>query len=81
MKNPDKRNKEKWLSLEDAASHLSYKKSSLYQFTSRNLIPHYKIRRKILFKLSELNDYIEKHRISTSAEIEAKAISNIVNGK
>jgi excisionase family DNA binding protein len=70
-----------YLSLEEAANYLSLKKSTIYQYTSKNLIPHYKFRRRILFKISELNEFIEECRVKTNAEIETEAITNIVTGK
>jgi excisionase family DNA binding protein len=63
-----------YLSLEAAADYLSYTKSSLYQFTSKRKIPHYKFERKILFKVSELDDFIEKHRVAPKSEIKQQAI-------
>lgn len=70
-----------FLSLEETCEYLSLKKPTLYQYTSKHILPFYKIRRKILFKVSELNKFIEKHRISSNAEIEAEAITNIITGK
>jgi len=72
-KNERKINKP-YLSLEEAADYLSYKKSTLYQLTSQRKISHFKFRRKILFKVSELNEFIESHRIKTTAEIEQEAL-------
>ena len=68
-----------YLSLEDAAIYLSYKKSTLHQFTSLKLIPHYKVRRRILFKITELDEWIEKHRVKSAAEVEKEALSIIIN--
>ena len=70
-----------YLSLEEAADYLSYTKSSLYQFTSKRLIPHYKFGRKILFKVSELNDFIEKHRIAPKSEIKQQALDSHLSKK
>jgi excisionase family DNA binding protein len=70
-----------YLSLEETAAYLSYQKSSLYQFTSKNLIPHYKIRGKILFKITELNEFIESNRITPSSEIKQQAINDYISGR
>jgi excisionase family DNA binding protein len=70
-----------YLSLEETAEYLSYQKSSIYQFTSKKLIPHYKIRKKLLFKISELNEFIENHKVHTNAEIKQQAINDYVLGR
>jgi excisionase family DNA binding protein len=70
-----------YLSLEEAADYLSYQKSSIYQFTSKKLIPHYKIRKKLLFKESELIEFVESHRIQTIDEIKQQAINDYTSGK
>ena len=70
-----------FISITEASEYLSLSKPTLYQYTSKHLIPFYKINRKILFKVSELNEYIENHRVSSVAEIESAAISSLVSGK
>ena len=75
------RHKKSFMSLEEAADYLSYTKSSLYQFTSKRLIPHYKIGRKVLFKVSELNDFVEKHRVATKSEIKKQALDSHLSKK
>ena len=75
------RHKKSFMSLEEAADYLCYTKSSLYQYTSKRKIPHYKFGRKILFKLSELNDFIEKHRIAPKSEIKQQALDSHLSKK
>jgi len=70
-----------YLSLEETCEYLSLKKPTLYQYTSKHILPFYKIRRKILFKVTELNEFIENHRIKTNAEIEAEALNYHISGK
>jgi excisionase family DNA binding protein len=66
-----------YISLEEASEYLSLKKSTLYSYTSKNVLPYYKIRRKILFKVSELNEFIENNRVKSNAEIETEALTKL----
>jgi len=70
-----------FLNVMETSDYLGLKISTIYSYTSKKVIPFYKIRRKILFKVSELNDFIENHRVKSTAEIEKDALSNIINGK
>jgi excisionase family DNA binding protein len=70
-----------YLSLEEAADYLSISKATMYQKTSRKTIKHYKCGRKILFKITYLNDYIESHQVKTSAEIEQEALDLYISEK
>jgi len=70
-----------YLNVVETSIYLGLQISTIYSYTSKKVIPFYKIRRKILFKVSELNEYIENHRVKTTAEIEQEAINNIVTGK
>jgi len=70
-----------FLTVEGAAEYLGIKVSTIYQYTSKKILPHYKIRRKILFKVTELNEFIESHRVHTSAEIEQEALGLLISGK
>lgn len=77
--NQSSKSQKPYLSLEEAATYLSLKKSTLYQYTSKKILPFYKIRRKILFKVDELNEFIENHRVKTSDEIEEEALNQFVS--
>lgn len=70
-----------FISLEEACEFLSIAKSTMYQKTFLKTIPFYKMNRKILFKVSELKDYVESHRVKTQSEIETEAMTNLVTGK
>lgn len=64
-----KREKE-FLSFQDAASYLAISKSTLYKHTSACNIPYYKPNGKlILFKKSDLDNWIRKGRIPSNDEI------------
>ena len=70
-----------FLNVMETSEYLGLQISTIYSYTSKKVIPFYKIRRKILFKVTELNEFIESHRIASNAEIESLAISNIIAGK
>jgi len=74
-------NQKPYISIDEASEYLSLSKSTLYSYTAKKIIPFYKIRRKILFKVSELNDFIESHRVMSESEIETKAITQILIDK
>ncbi len=70
-----------YLSLEEACKYLSISKATMYQRTSRKTMKHFKCGRKILFKITDLNDYIESHQVKTLTELEQDALTNIITGK
>ena len=43
-----------------------FRKGTLYYFTSNNLIPFYKIGRRIFFDRNELNSWIESRKVTAS---------------
>ena len=47
-----------FLNLDEASDYLGLSKHSIYSFTSRGVIPHYKTGRKIYFSIDELNNWI-----------------------
>ena len=61
------------LNISQVAEYLSLAKSSIYKMTSERNIPHFKTGKKLLFKRSELDDWIKLHRIKTRQEIEKEA--------
>lgn len=70
-----------YIDLEEACSYLSISKATMYQKTMRKTIPHFKCGRKILFKVNDLNNYIESNRIKTTSEIESEALQLILKEK
>lgn len=61
------------LNISEVAEYLSMAKSSIYKMTSERSIPHFKTGKKLLFKRSELDEWIKQHRIKTRREIEIEA--------
>jgi excisionase family DNA binding protein len=59
----EKNQKTKWLTNEDVLSLLDVSKSTLQSYRDRMLIPFYQVGRKILYKLSDIEDYMEQYKI------------------
>jgi len=58
------------LSIEEAANLLGISKQTIYQHVHNRKIPHSKRGRRLFFRRSELNDWIDKGRKKTIAEID-----------
>lgn len=60
----------------EAAFYLGIALPTLYSYTSRRIIPHYKTRRKIYFKVEDLDNYVmnSDNRIKSDEEISQEAI-------
>lgn len=73
-----------FITMEQASDYLGLSKSTLYSYTSRNLIPFYKLHnRKIYFKLEELDNFIlnEANRVNTAEEIEQQAATRLLTSQ
>jgi len=73
--------KDDFLSLSEAAIFLKRKRGYLYHMTSLNKIKFYKPGSRILFKRSDLIEWIEKSACKTNDEIEAEAALYMLNRK
>ena len=71
---------EEILNADQAAKLLKIAKQTLYSKTSRQEIPFMKRGKKLIFKKSDLLEYLEKGRYLTNAQIEAKA-NDYINNK
>jgi excisionase family DNA binding protein len=67
------------LTVQQAADFLKLKIATLYEKTSRKLIPHFKKGNKLYFHLSELQEWIQKGKVKTHEEIESEAITFTLN--
>ena len=66
-----------YLSAEEASKLLNISITYLYELTSKKLIPHYKPSgKKLLFKKSDLINWIEKNRIKSISEFEKELNQN-----
>jgi excisionase family DNA binding protein len=69
------------LDVQQAAQFLKLKLATLYEKTSRKLIPHFKKGNKLYFHLSELQAWINQGKVKTREEIEGEAITFTLNRK
>ena len=63
------------LDVQQAAKFLKLKLATLYEKTSRKLIPHFKKGNKLYFYLSELQEWINQGKVKTFEEIENEAVT------
>ena len=71
-----------YLSLDGACNYLSLSKATLYSWTSKKInLPFHKIGRKLLFKVSDLNEFIESNRIAPMSEIKQQALDCYISAK
>ena len=54
--------KETWMNPQEAADYLKVKKSTIYNWTHRNFVPHHKIGKRLVFGQNELDAWIMKHK-------------------
>jgi len=74
-------NREKpFLDMDEAADYLKIKKNTLYQFTSKGILPYYKPCKKVYFSVDDLNQFIldRKNRYLSNAEIDEKVATKMV---
>ena len=68
-----------FLTTKEAAAYLGMALSSLYKMTSKKRIPFYTpTGKKIYFKKSELDEWMNSSRVATNNEIESIAQSSLV---
>jgi excisionase family DNA binding protein len=72
--------KKPFLDIQEASKYLSVTKNTIYSWTSKNKIPHYKSGRKIYFSIDELNNWIlnKDRKIRSMDEIESLAATKFV---
>jgi len=68
------------LSISEAAEFLKCKVTTLYEKTSRKLIPHFKKGNKLYFNRIELEEWIKKGKVKTASDIESEAAVYLLNG-
>jgi excisionase family DNA binding protein len=75
-----------FFSLSSAADYLHLKKSTLYSYTHKRVIPFYKLRgRKIYFRKEDLDNFItgenDSNLVKSQKQIESEAIANLISKK
>ena len=66
--------KTNYLTTKQAAAYLGLSVNALYKLSWRKVIPHYApLGKKLLFRQSELDAWVQSYRVATTDELEAKA--------
>ena len=73
--------KEEILNIKQVSELLNLAVPTLYSFTSKNILPHFKQGKKLYFKRSELLKWVEEGKIKSKAEIENDATTYINSKK
>ena len=69
------------LNIGEAAAFLKLKITTLYEKTSRKIIPHFKKGNKLYFNKEELEAWIKTGKVSTRQELESKAAGFLLEKK
>ncbi|WP_066835534.1 helix-turn-helix domain-containing protein [Rufibacter ruber] len=73
---PTSNAEERYFDVSQAAKFLKIPKSTLYSYTSGRLIPHYKRGKRLVFKQSDLEQWLTDSKKKTISEIEAEVYSS-----
>ncbi len=76
-----KPNQPETFSIKEAAAYLKLKIATLYEKTSRKLIPHFKKGNKLYFSRLELEEWLRNGKVQTQEEIEGVASTYLVLAK
>lgn len=57
------------MDIKEAAEYLFLAPQTLYGYTSKRIIPFYKTSKRIVFKKSDLDEYLFSHRYKSSKEL------------
>ncbi len=68
-------NKISYLNTSQTAKLLNISKTSLYRYINDKVIPYYKPKGVILFKLEEVTRWVESHRVSTIDETKTHTVN------
>lgn len=68
----------KYLNMDEFAKLAGIPKATAYQISSKNLLPKFRIGKRVLFKKDDVNKYIEMHRISSQEEVEEIAVTSFM---
>lgn len=73
-----------FLTMDEACKYLGISKATAYGYTSKGILPHYKLQnRKLYFKTDELNKFVlnEKNRVKSVKEIESEAATQLLTNR
>ncbi|WAC39345.1 helix-turn-helix transcriptional regulator [Pedobacter sp. SL55] len=72
----------KYLTVDELCDYLGLSKSTVYKLSHSNTLPKYCAGgKKILFKIEEVDEYINSHRIASASEIETSIEAEIQFGQ
>lgn len=63
------------LTLEETMIYTGCARTTLYRLTSAKEIPHYKLGQALRFKKSELDEWLTRNKVTTTKELESKAVT------
>ena len=70
------------LNFNEACTHLDVSQSHLYKLTSTRQVPHFCPQgKKLYFKRTELDEWLQRNRQLTAEELEQQAIDNMVKSR
>lgn len=58
-----------YINAEECAKYLGYSVGTIRNMTSEHKLPHYKIGRKVVYKKTELQEWIKQFKVATDADI------------
>ncbi len=61
------------MGLEECASYLNISRNTIYHWVSTNRIPFYRLGKKLLFRVSEVNEWALQHQNKVKSEEEIKS--------
>ena len=69
------------LDVKQAAEFLRLKVTTLYEKTSRKLVPHFKKGNKLYFNRTELEAWVNEGKVKFAGELESEAATYVLNKK
>jgi len=69
-----KNDEDSLIDVEAASKLLNLASATIYEKTSKRILPHYKKGKKIVFKVSELRQWLESGKVLTNDDIQQSAI-------
>ena len=74
--------KDEWWDVDELCDYLPWHpaKATVYQWTSSHFIPHHKKGKNVIFRKSEIEDWLNKDRLKSQAELIREA-QDFVNNK
>ncbi|MDR0438119.1 MAG: helix-turn-helix domain-containing protein [Bacteroidales bacterium] len=66
--NPATQTIKKFIGIDELSEMIGYKKSTIYSLVHKRLISYYKRGKKLFFKVSEIEDWLQENRIEPISE-------------